>query len=231
MSTRSVNNPRTRDREFTGAARKSASSAKPARAAASSVRVVPASSKERRRAAARGESLTGLSKEEKRARKREERAQEDRIYNASTIMLKADVDYTRRRRMFWTIIVVGLSAAILLMILYSAASNQGLELSTPVQIGFLVVAYAAIFGALIYDVVRINPLRKFYRTRAEGMTEAQLRAITNDDSAIRERRRTRRDKKGADAKAAADEAAREEAGDTQASTRKRGPRKNNRSRR
>ena len=60
MSMRSATNKRTQNREYAGATRKSAASAKPARAAAGSVRVVPASAKERRREAERGESLEGL---------------------------------------------------------------------------------------------------------------------------------------------------------------------------
>ena len=61
MSMRSATNKRTLEQEYTGATRKGAGSAKPARAAAGSVRVVPASSKARRTAAVRGESLVGLS--------------------------------------------------------------------------------------------------------------------------------------------------------------------------
>ena len=73
MSTRSATNKRTQFHEVTGVARKSAASAKPARQAASSVRVVPASSKARRKELEKGENLEGLSKEEKRARKQRPR--------------------------------------------------------------------------------------------------------------------------------------------------------------
>ena len=57
MSTRSATNKRTQFHEVTGVARKSAASAKPARQAASSVRVVPASSKARRKELEKGENL------------------------------------------------------------------------------------------------------------------------------------------------------------------------------
>ena len=79
MSIRSANNKRVQNREYAGASRKSAASAKPARAAASSVRVVPASAKARRREAEQGESLEGLYKEEKKARKQELRINEYRM--------------------------------------------------------------------------------------------------------------------------------------------------------
>ena len=94
MSTRSATNKRTQSHEVTGVARKSAASAKPARQAASSVRIVPASSKARRKELEKGENLEGLSKEEKRARKAKQRAKEDRIYTVSNILLKQDEDYT-----------------------------------------------------------------------------------------------------------------------------------------
>lgn len=100
MSTRSATNKRTQSHEVTGVARKSAASAKPARQAASSVRVVPASSKARRKELEKGENLEGLSKEEKRARKAKQRAKEDRIYTVSNILLKQDEDYTKRRRIW-----------------------------------------------------------------------------------------------------------------------------------
>ena len=108
MSTRSATNKRTQSHEVTGVARKSAASAKPARQAASSVRVVPASSKARRKELEKGENLEGLSKEEKRARKAKQRAKEDRIYTVSNILLKQDEDYTKRRRIWWAVLAIGM---------------------------------------------------------------------------------------------------------------------------
>lgn len=108
MSTRSATNKRTQSHEVTGVARKSAASAKPARQAASSVRVVPASSKARRKELEKGENLEGLSKEEKRARKAKQRAKEDRIYTVSNILLKQDEDYTKRRRIWWAVLTIGM---------------------------------------------------------------------------------------------------------------------------
>ena len=60
MSTRSATNKRTQSHEVTGVARKSAASAKPARQAASSVRVVPASSKARRKELEKGAKVNKL---------------------------------------------------------------------------------------------------------------------------------------------------------------------------
>lgn len=158
MSTRSATNKRTQSHEVTGVARKSAASAKPARQAASSVRVVPASSKARRKELEKGENLEGLSKEEKRARKAKQRAREDRIYTVSNILLKQDEDYTKRRRIWWAVLAIGM-------------------VSIPVQMVGIVLSYVIILGDFIYDFVRIRPLRNMYRTQAEGMSENKLNAL------------------------------------------------------
>lgn len=174
MSMRSATNKRTQEQEYTGATRKGAGSAKPARAAAGSVRVVPASSKARRKAAERGESLEGLSKEEKRARKREERAREDRLYDASSIMLKEDEDYKRLRRIFWVILGAGVFFIVLTWVglLVGGASTSGS--TNMLEIVGIVLSYAAIIGAFIFDLVKIRPIRNYYRSVVEGMSERKL---------------------------------------------------------
>ena len=169
MSTRSATNKRAQSHEVTGVARKSAASAKPARQAASSVRVVPASSKARRKELEKGENLEGLSKEEKRARKAKQRAKEDRIYTVSNILLKQDEDYTKRRRIWWMVLVVAIWAS-----LYFAPAGM---VSSPVQMVGIVLSYVIILGDFIYDFARIRPLRSMYRAQAEGMSENKLNAL------------------------------------------------------
>ena len=175
MSMRSATNKRTLEQEYTGATRKGAGSAKPARAAAGSVRVVPASSKARRKAAERGESLEGLSKEEKRARKREERAREDRLYDASNIMLKEDEDYKKYRKIFWAILGVGMAAIVATwyVLLGGQRSHVG-QSGNPLEIVGIVLAYAAILGAFAFDMIKIRPIRNYYRSVVEGMSERKL---------------------------------------------------------
>ena len=131
MSTRSATNKRTQSREVNGVARKSAASAKPARQAASSVHVVPASSKARRKELEKGENLEGLSKEEKRARKAKQRAREDRIYTVSNILLKQDEDYTKRRRIWWAVLAIGM--VLVVAIWASLYFAPGGTVSSPVQ--------------------------------------------------------------------------------------------------
>ncbi len=175
MSMRSATNKRTLEQEYTGATRKGAGSAKPARAAAGSVRVVPASSKARRKAAERGESLEGLSKEEKRARKREERAREDRLYDASNIMLKEDEDYKKYRKIFWVILGVGMAAIVATWyVLLGGQQSHAGQSGNPLEIVGIVLAYAAILGAFAFDMIKIRPIRNYYRSVVEGMSERKL---------------------------------------------------------
>ena len=166
MSTRSVQNKRTQEKmqgeSRGGMARKSASSAKPARAAASSVRVVPASAKAKRAAAERGEDLSNLSKEEKKARKAELRRQEDLIYTAANALLKENEDYTRLRRIWW----------VLLGIFGSDAANSSFAQTG--QLVLIIAAYAAIIIAFIFDFVKIRPIRNACRATASGLSDAKL---------------------------------------------------------
>lgn len=183
MSIRSANNKRTQNHEYTGMGRKSAASAKPARAAASSVRVVPASAKARRKELERGESLEGLTREEKKARKREARLQEDRVYTASNYLLKQDEEYKSKRRIFWVLMAV---AIVMIIVVWGALvvigeSSEGVV--SIVEIGGIVVSYAAVIGAFIFDFVKIRPLRNYYRSVAEGMTQKRLDEVIAEAAA------------------------------------------------
>ena len=183
MSTRSATNKRTQERDYAGAARKSAASAKPARAAASSVRVVSSSAKARRKEYEQGESLEGLSKAEKKARKQELRAKEDRMYSAANILMKGDEEYRSKRRIFWAFVI----------------------------------------GGFIYDLVKIRPLRNFYKAQVAGMTDRKVLEVLEEEAERLDAKKGKASKK--EAAADADATASEEPAV------KRGPKKNHRSRR
>ena len=197
MSTRSATNKRTQNHEVTGVARKSAASAKPARSAASSVRVVPASSKARRKEIEKGENLDGLSKEEKRARKAKQRAKEDRIYTVQNYLLKQDEDYLKRRRVWWGLLAAGMVLIVVVWISLYALSNGNASAGGPVQMIGIIAAYALIIGDFIYDFVRIRPIRNMYRTQAEGMSDNKLNALIEREAAEEDRRRAEKEAKKA----------------------------------
>ena len=188
MSTRSPMNKRSQTKEVTGMARKSAASAKPARAAASSVHVVSSSSKSRRKEREKGESLAGLSREEKRARKQELRAKDDRIYTVSTLLTQDDEDYKKRRRLWWMLLGLGMLTILILWVWLFMGGTNG-KVQTLPQIIAIVFAYAVIIVAFIYDFVRIRPLRNMYRAKAEGMTDKQMTALIEKAAAEEDRKR------------------------------------------
>lgn len=195
--------------------RKSAASAKPARAAASSVRVVPATAKARRLEAEQGESLEGLSKEEKKARKQEMRLKEDRMYSAANILMKKDEEYRSMRRIFWVLMTIGIIAIFLVWFILMGVFNS-LSASTVsvVQIVGLVIAYGFVLGAFVFDFVKIRPIRNFYKAQVAGMTDRKLVEVLEASE--------KKDDKAAhdDAPAPSDD-----------QPKKRGPKKNHRSRR
>lgn len=180
MSTRSANNKRNQDKlqgvSGTGMARKSASSAKPARAAAGSVRVVPTTAKAKRAAVERGEDLSNLSKEEKKARKAELRREEDRIYTASSQLMKEDPDYPRLRRIWWVLLAIGIAALIGTWVMLAVMGQEGMATSAgqTAQFALIIAAYAAIIIAFIFDFMKIRPIRNACREKAAGMTAAKL---------------------------------------------------------
>ncbi len=193
MSQRSPMNKRTQNHEVTGATRKSASSAKPARQAASSVRVEPASSKSRRAKLEAGESLAGLSRAEKRVRKQQRRMMQDRIMAATNYLLKGVPEYPGRRHVWWAFLAVGIVAIIVAWVTLYAKGNGGATSGfSTVSVVSLVIAYAAIIGGFIYDYVRIRPLRNEARIRAEGMSESKLIALLEQADNEKEARRKKK---------------------------------------
>ncbi len=189
-------NQRSQSREGKGFMRKSATSAKPARAAAGSVRVEASSSKARRKDREKGEDLSNLSKEEKRARKQQVRAQEDRVYSATNILMKNDADYLKRRRVWWALLGVGMGIIVLLWI-WLFAGGKGGNITSAAQVAVIVVAYVIIIAAFIYDFARIRPLRNTYRQRAEGMSQRALTALIEKAAAEDDQKRAEREAKKA----------------------------------
>ncbi|AEB06171.1 hypothetical protein Corgl_0042 [Coriobacterium glomerans PW2] len=193
MSTRSPMNKRSQTRERRGVARRSAASAKPAREAAGSVRVAPASSRDRRRQLEQGESLQGLTREEKRARRQQRRIQEDRIFDVSNILMKQDDDYRKRRGHLWIVVGVAAVLAAATIIIMFAMRRRALIPPASLQFVSFIIFYGVMIVALIYDAVRLRPIRNFYRAQAQGLSERKLvslleRAAARDQAARASRR-------------------------------------------
>ena len=61
------------------------------------------------------------------------------------------------------------------------------------QLAGVVVAYALVIGAFVYDFVKIRPLRNYYRAQAEGMTDRKLVEIIERDAAKRDKKDAKKD--------------------------------------
>ena len=200
MSTRSPMNQRNQNRAGTGMTRKSAASAKPARAAAASVRVVPASSKAKRKQLERGEDLSGLTKEEKKARKAELRRQEDRIYAASNVLMREDPEYPKRRKVFWGIMVLGIVFIAIgwgLLVAFGDAAGGTYQ---TLEIIAIALAYVCIIGGFVYDMVRIRPIRNQARATAEGMSDNKIEDVLDRAARKDAEKRSARDAKALEKK-------------------------------
>ena len=54
---------------------------------------------------------------------------------------------------------------------------QSFEWRNPLEIVGIVVSYAAIIGAFVFDMVKIRPIRNYYRSKAEGMSERKIAEV------------------------------------------------------
>ena len=197
MSMRSANNKRNTEHEVTGVARKSAASAKPAKAAASSVRVVATSGKAKREQRAKGEDLSNLTKEEKKARKKERRKQEDRIYAASDALMKEDETYRRYQKVWWALMIIGVSSLVILYLATNLLEDTGGTGLAIAQIVLLILAYGAIIAVFVFDLWKVRPIRNQYQRIAEGLSEGKLDEVIAKANAEEERKDAEKEAKKA----------------------------------
>lgn len=183
MSQRSATNPRNVQNETSGVAKKSAARAKPARSAATTVRVVSAKSSSRKSSGA-AVNTANLTKEQKRERRAIERDAADRVDMVANILMKREPSYAQSRRMWWILLVAGLVMVAISWAILQFMPEATSDLSSlPGQISMatLILAYAGIIGALVYDLVKVRPVRNKTRKMAEGMSEKRLQAVLDED--------------------------------------------------
>lgn len=186
----------------TGFEKRSATRAKPAREAAQGVRVVAAGPSTK----AATKSTSNLTREQRKQQKMEEERNRDRLATATNIVLAKDPLYRKRRIRWWIMVIVGLvMTACSFVVLYIAApAGASTDVSTAwgmFTLVSLILAYGGIIGGLIYDLVRIRPLRRAADDKCRGMSVKRLDAIIKEDIAERRARRHRKGKKGGSAAA------------------------------
>ena len=171
--------------ESSGFSKRSTARAKPATAAASSVRVVSAEDAKEGRS---GKKTSEMTKEERKADRAARRDADDRRVTAANIILKNDPEYKKTQTVWWILLGSGLALTI-----FSFGVNAYLNRVEGVDTDFasrlvvgamvtLVLAYACIIGAFIYDLVKARPIRKRVDAEVKGLTKKKLEQIIREDA-------------------------------------------------
>lgn len=146
----------------------SAACARPAREAASSVRVEGERSKK---------SPALMTKEEKKAAKAEERRLEDARNQAYDYILKSDDAYKKTDKTWWILLGVGFGMTMISLLLAYVFPTESKEYTTAQGIAAivtLVLAYGFIIAAFIYDFRKRRPFRKAAERRLQGMNDKRV---------------------------------------------------------
>lgn len=168
-----------------GFARRSAANAKPTREAASSVRT--ASSK--KPSAGPGSLFgggSGLSKEERREERRRQRDKDDFRNRGYDLMLRKNPDYKATDRVWWVLLGGGFAMTIVSLAMVYVFPNVAYDFRTLggiASIASLVLAYAFIIGAFVFDVVKRRPLRRAVERKVRGMSDKKLTEALERDRA------------------------------------------------
>ena len=196
MSQRSPFNKRNRPqaedekKSSSGITRKSPTKAKPVREAASSVRVVA-----KKKNPDGSTSTVGMTKEEKKEVRRAEREEEDIFNSLTNAMLKADELYNSRRRMWWVFLGLGLVFVVAAFVSGYIGAPDGsnmYDLSTTggvLSVVSLVLAYVFIITSLVYEWMKIRPIRNEKQDKVTSLSPKKRRAMLADLYEADERKR------------------------------------------
>ncbi|WP_308581461.1 preprotein translocase subunit SecG [uncultured Parolsenella sp.] len=186
------NQPQTEDekKSSSGITRKSPTKAKPVREAASSVRVVA-----KKKNPDGSTSTVGMTKDEKKEVRRAEREEEDIFNSLTNAMLKADELYTSRRRVWWVFLGLGLVfvvAAFASGYIGAPDGSNMYDLSTTggvLSVVSLVLAYVFIITSLVYEWMKIRPIRNEKQDKVTSLSPKKRRAMLADLYEADERKR------------------------------------------
>lgn len=186
------NQPQTEDekKSSSGITRKSPTKAKPVREAASSVRVVA-----KKKNPDGSTSTVGMTKDEKKEVRRAEREEEDIFNSLTNAMLKADELYTSRRRMWWVFLGLGLVFVVAAFVSGYIGAPDGsnmYDLSTTggvLSVVSLVLAYVFIITSLVYEWMKIRPIRNEKQDKVRSLSPKKRRAMLADLYGADERKR------------------------------------------
>ncbi|MGO5205214.1 hypothetical protein ACTQ2S_05915 [Parolsenella catena] len=186
------NQPQTENekKSSSGITRKSPTKAKPVREAASSVRVVA-----KKKNPDGSTSTVGMTKDEKKEVRRAEREEEDIFNSLTNAMLKADELYTSRRRVWWVFLGLGLVFVVAAFVSGYIGAPDGsnmYDLSTTggvLSVVSLVLAYVFIITSLVYEWMKIRPIRNEKQDKVTSLSPKKRRAMLADLYEADERKR------------------------------------------
>lgn len=175
-------------------ARRSVARAKPSREAAAGVRVVSSNGKQKN-------SKENMTKEERKAERKAERELEDRRYSLTQAYMNEDEEYKQARKRWWIFLGVGMGLVVVAFTLYGIVNQQGTSVHPAIPflaMGTMACSYIAIIGGLIYDWVKIRPMRKKVEKRVASMSDKRVKTTLNQkarEQAEEEERSKRKRKK------------------------------------
>lgn len=185
MSLRSPLSERTKTGKVSGVAKRSAARAKPARDAAASVRTVKSGSKAKSRAL--------MSPQEKKAARQEQRDMEQRIRLLTSIILRNNEAYKKRRIIWFALMALALMGTVVSIVTLQLFSpNQEWNISNPIgliSVVSIVVAYGSLIVVFIFDFMMIRPLRKAAEHTARGLSLKKAQALVEDYESRRLRKK------------------------------------------
>ena len=159
-----------------GMTRKSPTKAKPVREAGSSVRVVT-----KKKNADGSTSTAGMTKEEKKEVRRAEREEEDIFNTLTNALLKRNELYAKRRRIWWVFLALGLVFVVCSFAsgyigaadvsnMYNLQTTGGI-----LSVVSLVLAYVFIITSLVYEWMKIRPLRNETQEKVASLSSKKRR--------------------------------------------------------
>ena len=170
--------------ERSGFSKRAVTRAKPAREAASGVRVVGASGSSRKSSGS-GKAPVEMTKDEKKRARRERRDEADRRASASQIVLKQIPGYKRSQRVWWGLLGTGFVCTIISWLLPNLFPQQLNEGTTPMGVAvfiMLVAAYALIISAFVYDWRVVRPMRKKAEATTGAMTNKKVTKVLRGEA-------------------------------------------------
>lgn len=159
-----------------GMTRKSPTKAKPVREAGSSVRVVT-----KKKNPDGSTSTAGMTKEEKKEVRRAEREEEDIFNTLTNALLKRNELYAKRRRVWWVFLVLGLVFVVCSFASGYIGASDGSNMHNLQTTGgilsviSLALAYVFIITSLVYEWMKIRPLRNETQDKVASLSPKKRR--------------------------------------------------------